>query len=254
MRLGQGGWWTPWGEAPAPGNFAGRREMPPDRAPFTIPKETRLMPNLPGHRPSKAQAATDWYCPPQADQALHRHGPATTARAMTSRDYGRGCGRHHRRAPGPTPGAHETVARYVRLTCVLEVFQLDAGNPQAALAGQARRRRRPGTLAGRHGGCAALGHHRGPHHPDHDHTWRPRRRCRHHWPMTPNTPSASPVRLSNPHRAAYRHPESAANRSLERPPMTITRAPADLDTAGRKLWRDILRTHDLRRGRAGDSA
>ena len=27
--------------------------------------------------------------------------------------------------------------------------------------------------------------------------------------------------------------------------MTITRAPADLDTAGRKLWRDILRTHDL---------
>lgn len=26
---------------------------------------------------------------------------------------------------------------------------------------------------------------------------------------------------------------------------TTPRAPADLDTAGRKLWRDILRTHDL---------
>ena len=35
--------------------------------------------------------------------------------------------------------------------------------------------------------------------------------------------------------------------------MTTTQAPADLDTAGRKLWRDILRTHDLD-GRAGDPA
>lgn len=95
------------------------------------------MPNLPGHRLSKSQAATDRVLP-----AAGRPGPAPAwpGDHRPSDDESRLWARlwtTPQACAWADTRAHESVARYVRLTCVLEA-QLDAGNPQAALAGQVR--------------------------------------------------------------------------------------------------------------------